>query len=116
MGLLIFLAIVFVLAVFGSLAWFYRSTGPSPPTQKQRAHIARLKQERNADDLADIEPSTVEGASWLIARPENRSRRKGVVGGMVQEASTRMKKLYWIAFILLFLLVVSTLKLLDLIP
>ena len=76
MGLLIFLAVVFVVAVVGSLSWFFRSTGPSPPTQKQLAHIARLKKERNADELADIEPSTVEGANWLINRLKNRPRRK----------------------------------------
>ena len=76
MGLLIFLAVVFVAAILGSLAWFFRSTGPSPPTQKQLAHIARLKKERHADDLSAIEPSTVEGASWLIHRLKNRPRRK----------------------------------------
>ena len=76
MGLLIFLAVVFIVAIVGSLAWFFRSTGPSPPTQKQLAHIARLKKERHADDLSAIEPSTVEGASWLIHRLKNRPRRK----------------------------------------
>ena len=76
MGLLIFLAVAFVVAIAGSLAWFFRSTGPSPPTQKQRAHIARLKKERNADDLSAIEPSTVEGANWLISRLKDRPRRK----------------------------------------
>ena len=76
MGLLIFLAVVFVGAIAGSRAWFSRSTGPSPPTPKQRAHIARLKKERNADDLSAIEPSTVEGARWLIHRLKGRPRRK----------------------------------------
>ena len=76
MGLLIFLAIVFVVAIAGLLAWFSRSSGPSPPTPKQRAHIPRLKKERNADDLSAIEPSTVEGASWLIHRLKDRPRRK----------------------------------------
>ena len=76
MGLLIFGAVVSVVAIAGSLAWFYRSTGPSPPTQKQVAHIARLKKERNADDLTAIEPSTVEGARWLIHRLKDRPRRK----------------------------------------
>ena len=76
MGLLIFGAVVSVVAIAGSLAWFYRSTGPSPPTQKQLAQIARLKKERNADDLSIVEPSIVEGASWLIHRLKNRPRRK----------------------------------------
>ena len=76
MWLLIFLAVVSVVAIVGLLAWFSRSSGPSPPTQKQLAHIARLKKERNADDLSAIEPSTVEGASWLIHRLKNRPRRK----------------------------------------
>ena len=76
MGLLIFLAVVFVVAIAGALAWFSRSTGPSSPTPKQRAHIARLKKERNADDLSAIEPSTDKGASWLIHRLKNRPRRK----------------------------------------
>ena len=77
MRLLIFLAVVFAGAIAGSLAWwFLRSTGPSPPTQKQRDQIARLKKERNADDLSAIEPSTVEGASWLIHRLKDRPRRK----------------------------------------
>ena len=77
MGLLIFLAVVFGVVIAGSLAWwFFRSTGPSPPTRKQRAHIARLKKERKADDLSAIEPSTAEGASWLIHRLKDRRRRK----------------------------------------
>ena len=76
MGLLIFLAVVSVVAIAGLRARFSRSTGPSPPTQKQLAHIARLKKERHADDLSAIEPSTVEGASWLIHRLKNRPRRK----------------------------------------
>ena len=76
MGLLIFGAVVSVVAIAGSLAWFSRSTGPSPPTPKQRAHIARLKKERHADDLSTVEPSTDEGASWLINRLKDRPRRK----------------------------------------
>ena len=63
MELPIFLAVVFVVAIVGSLAWFFWSTGPSSPAQKQLAHIARLKKERNADDFPAIEPSTVEGAN-----------------------------------------------------
>ena len=46
------------------------------PTPKQLAQIARLKKERNADDLSAIEPSTAEGASWLIHRLKDRRRRK----------------------------------------
>ena len=76
MGHLIFLAVVSVVAIAGSLAWFSRSTGPSPPTPKQLAQIARLKKERNADDLSTVEPSTVAGASWLINRLKDRSPRK----------------------------------------
>ena len=76
MGHLIFLAVVSVVAIAGSLAWFSRSTGPSPPTPKQLAHIARLKKERNADDLSTVEPSTVAGASWLINRLKDRPPRK----------------------------------------
>ena len=77
MRLLIFLAVVFGVVIAGSLAWWsFRSTGPSPPTQKQQAQIARLKEERNADDLSTVEPSTDEGASWLINRLKDRPRRK----------------------------------------
>ena len=77
MTLLIFLSVVSVVAIAGSLAWWsFRSTGPSPPTPKQQAQIARLKKERNADDLSTVEPSTVEGASWLINRLKDRPRRK----------------------------------------
>ena len=77
MGLLIFLAVVSAVVIVGSLAWFFRSTGPSPPTPKQLAHIARLKKERNADDLSTVEPSTVEGASWLINRLKDRRPANG---------------------------------------
>ena len=77
MGLLIFLAVVSAVVIVGSLAWFFRSTRPSPPTPKQLAHIARLKKERNADDLSTVEPSTVEGASWLINRLKDRRPANG---------------------------------------
>ena len=80
MDLWIFLAIVFgVVAVASSWARRRRNTGPlpaTPPTPKQLAHIARLRKERHADDLAGVAPSTAEGASWLIARLKDRPPRK----------------------------------------
>ena len=75
----VFLGIVFALTSSGILDKFADKedsrSGFRPPTDRQLDYIDALIDERDADDLADCMPRTIQEASALITELEQREYR-----------------------------------------